>query len=503
MVGGPTSFGCGGYYRTNLEKALPVYMDPLREPPTYALIVVLDKSWSMGDAVGKSVHKIDLVREVGIASTTPMADHDFFGLISFDSQVHVVIELRKIADRELVTKTISTLGAFGTTNFYRAISKSRDLLKETKATYKHIVLLSDGRSSVPRLNYETLMAELKKERITVSTVGVGSDCHRKLLDDIAAWGKGKNYHIASTDRIPQILLEESSRFKEILTVEVPSAVKASANDSALGGIDVADAPKLLGFNRVRAKESADVLLTVSSKDEPLLAFWHYGTGRAAAFASDAGQRWSVDWLAKWPGGYARLWQDIITSIVRVAPSGDAGITMELKKGRREIVFTAVDSWGLPVARAGLTAEVYRVDSKLPFSLTVEKLAMRAAEVGVYRAEVARQLRAPYLVRLVDEKGRTCAVRSVPLTADPPIDEEEAAIRASRLVEAGGGLLNPEPTETASSLSSVFRGKPHVVVRRESIQPVMLILALVLFLLDVVVRRYKAVVRLFAGTQAKP
>ncbi|KPL01776.1 MAG: hypothetical protein AMK75_03950 [Planctomycetes bacterium SM23_65] len=485
MVGGEASFGCGGYYRTALERALPVYMDPLREPPKYALMIVFDKSWSMGDAVAKTIHKVDLMREVSIAASTPMTPHDLFGLVSFDSQPHSIIELRKIADRKLVTDTISTLGAFGTTNFYRAMSKAHEVLKPAKATYKHIVLLSDGRSSVPNLNYETLVEAMRKDRITVSTVGVGDDCHRQLLASIAGWGKGRTYHVGTVDRIPQILLEEAKRMKEILTVEVPSAVKVKTDDEVLSAVDMRTCPKLLGFNRVRAKESALALLTVSPKEEPLLSVWHYGTGRAAAFASDAWPRWSADWLEKWPEGYARLWAQIVQWVARVAPGSGSGVKLVRAEFGGELAFEAVDAWGSPVTGLSLTAEVHQWQNGKRQSKAVT-LAERGA--GLYVATLSAVPRPPYLVRLVDEERRTHAVLGVPRTTRMPIDAAERLKRATELAKAGGGRVNPKPEQ-------IFETRRKVVSRHVSIQPVMLLAALVFFLLDVIVRRYTALVRL--------
>ena len=485
MVGGAESFGCGGYYRSALERALPVHMDPLREPPTYALMIVFDKSWSMGDAVSKAVHKVDLMREVSIAAATPLTAHDLFGLVSFDSQPHDIVELRKIADRKLVTDTISTLGAFGTTNFYRALSKAHEALKPLKATYKHIVLLSDGRSSVPNLNYQTLVEAMVKDRVTVSTVGVGDDCHRELLASVAAWGKGKTYHVATADRIPQVLLEESNRMKEILTVEVPSPVKVASDDEVLDGVDMTTCPKLLGFNRVRTKESALEVLSVSHKDEPLLALWHYGTGRAAAFASDASPRWSADWLEKWPEGYARLWKQIVTSVARAAPGATSGVRLLPAAFGRRIRFEAVDAWGSPVTGLVLTAEVHTWQNVVPDSVTA---ALSEREPGVYDGKLSAAPVPPYLVRVADDAGRTCAVLSVPRTAPAPLGETERLRRVTALAAAGDGRVDPKPGE-------LFAGAREPVVRHVGVQPAMLLTALVCFLLDVIVRRYPAVMRL--------
>jgi hypothetical protein len=50
MTGGQQAFGAGGYLRTPLEQALPVYMDvrTKEETPNLALVLALDKSGSMG-----------------------------------------------------------------------------------------------------------------------------------------------------------------------------------------------------------------------------------------------------------------------------------------------------------------------------------------------------------------------------------------------------------------------------------------------------------------------
>jgi uncharacterized membrane protein len=50
MIGGPDSYGAGGYLRTPLEEALPVDMDvrSRTQEPNLALVFVIDKSGSMG-----------------------------------------------------------------------------------------------------------------------------------------------------------------------------------------------------------------------------------------------------------------------------------------------------------------------------------------------------------------------------------------------------------------------------------------------------------------------
>ena len=68
-----------------------------------------------------------------------------------------------------------------------------------------------------------------------------------------------------------------------------------------------DWPYLLGYNRVVAKAGAEVIVRVG--DDPLIAAWSYGKGRAVAFTSDCGPHWAPPPFVEWRG-YDRLWGQI-------------------------------------------------------------------------------------------------------------------------------------------------------------------------------------------------
>ncbi len=55
-----------------------------------------------------------------------------------------------------------------------------------------------------------------------------------------------------------------------------------------------DWPAVGGYNRVSAKEGADVLVTVGA--DPLIVTWTYGAGRSLAFTTDIGPHWAPDGL---------------------------------------------------------------------------------------------------------------------------------------------------------------------------------------------------------------
>jgi uncharacterized membrane protein len=67
-------------------------------------------------------------------------------------------------------------------------------------------------------------------------------------------------------------------------------------------------PALLGYQRVVARDGAEVLATVNS--DPLLAVGEFGSGRALAYTSDIGPHWAPPPFLEWEG-YQRLWDQSV------------------------------------------------------------------------------------------------------------------------------------------------------------------------------------------------
>jgi len=63
-------------------------------------------------------------------------------------------------------------------------------------------------------------------------------------------------------------------------------------------------PWFLGYNRLQAKEGADVLL--EHDGDPFLTVGTYEKGRTAAFASDCAPHWGSQEFVDWRG-YALFW----------------------------------------------------------------------------------------------------------------------------------------------------------------------------------------------------
>src|SRR5207248_638222 len=64
---------------------------------------------------------------------------------------------------------------------------------------------------------------------------------------------------------------------------------------AMQEIDWKNVPPLGGYVATTLKPTAELVL-MSHQEDPVLATWRFGLGRAAAFTSDAKAKWAVLWL---------------------------------------------------------------------------------------------------------------------------------------------------------------------------------------------------------------
>jgi uncharacterized membrane protein len=93
-------------------------------------------------------------------------------------------------------------------------------------------------------------------------------------------------------------------------VEAPEGVEPSVADAEhpiVAGLP-GTWPKLLGYNRLIARDGARVVATVGA--DPLIVAGTHGKGRAVAFASDCGPHWAPPAFVEWDG-YAKLWRQLV------------------------------------------------------------------------------------------------------------------------------------------------------------------------------------------------
>jgi Ca-activated chloride channel family protein len=305
MLGGDESFGLGGYFHTPIEEILPVRM-PIQKDvirPSLAIVLVIDKSGSMEGV------KIQLAKRAASATAEAINPRDQIGVIGFDGESRVLLELTPAADRTTVNSHIAALDAGGGTFLYPALQDAHERLTSSNARRKHVIVLSDGQTQ--GFGYEDQVQMMAYDGITLSAVGIGDGADMNLMETIAVAGGGRAYFTNDFYSIPQIFTREALRASKSMLIERLVQPVAIGDDAALSEIDTDELPLLTGYVATTPKGAANVVL-VSDSGDPLLANWRYGLGRTVAFTSETKPRWAEDWL-DWPD-FAKFWSQLVRSV---------------------------------------------------------------------------------------------------------------------------------------------------------------------------------------------
>jgi uncharacterized membrane protein/uncharacterized protein YegL len=308
LVGGEDSFGPGGYVDSKLEDISPVAfeMERGREEPSLAMLLVMDRSGSMRGT------KLEMAKDAASAVVDLLSSQDFVGVISFDSEAQTNVRLQKVSARNRIRNAIGRIAPGGGTDIYPALEEAYLQLLAQPAQMHHVILLTDGQA--PWEGISELASSMRADDMTVSTVGVGSQADRSLLQMIAELGSGRFYATSDPGSIPRIFVQEAARVSRSAFVEEPVRARPVARAAALRGIAWDSSPYLLGYVKTQLKPGATLLLR-SDRGDPILARWRLGLGQVVAFTSDVKNRWAVEWVRS--SIYPQFWAQLIRDTMRV------------------------------------------------------------------------------------------------------------------------------------------------------------------------------------------
>ena len=343
MLGGPNSFGAGGWADSEIEKAMPVdfQIKSAKVVPQGALALVIDNSGSM------TGEKLEMCKEAAIVSVKALGPRDYVCVVVFSGDADWIVQPTRVGDGQSIIRRIRHIGAAGGTNMYPGMTFGRDGLQQTDAAVKHMVVLSDGQTM--GTGYEELAREIFKQGITISTVAVGPDANATLLDHVAQSGGGKFYRVANPKMLPRIFMQETRRVARPLIWDkkpVRPTVKMPSHE-ILAGVD-SPLPPMKGYVMTSKKDGGPLVETLLVSPEPagdenntVLAGWTYGLGKAVAFTSDAGARWTADWTGL--PMYEKLFGQMIRWSMRpIGGSGKFTVTTDIADGQIRVAVNAMD-----------------------------------------------------------------------------------------------------------------------------------------------------------------
>ncbi len=470
-LGGDSSFALGGYAKTPLDDVLPLRSDfeKEKEKPSLAISLVIDRSGSMeGD-------KLELTKDAARGVVALLSPRDFISVIAFDDAPREVVPLQQVASPSVISETIGSIASSGATNIYAALNQAVEDLSRVNAKFKHIILLTDGKSAPG--DYDATIRKAVDGEISVSTVGIG-DCDRFLLEKLAADGAGRFYLCDNPQAVPQIFARETKLADRSALNEEPFLPTPEVAElKMLKGIDFEIAPPLLGAVVAKPKPTCEIALTTET-GEPLLAHWRYGLGVAVAFTSDVDGRWSAEWF-DWPE-FSQFWAQILRFAIRSSETSSR-LTLDVAGDTARLTLDLRDRFGQFLNGAETKTVVVDASRKRAELPTPQRAP------GVYEVAFPVEPGAKYAVQttsVVD--GEIVAAKSRVFTAPKnregdlaPVDEK----LLREIAEKSGGSYDPSPDEVVKSFATLDDAKVSV-----SLRGFLLCFALLAFVADVYLRR---------------
>jgi len=458
-----------------IERTFPAKLAPPKEPEDTVVVLVMDKSASME---GK---KIELSRVAATGVIENLKPEDQVGILIFDNSFQWTVPIRKADDKPALKRLIAGINPDGGTQIPAALTEAYRKILPLTATFKHMVLLTDGISEEG--DSMKLAKDASEHKITISAIGLGQDVNRPFLEKLATIAGGKSYFLNDPTGLEQILLHDVKEHTGTVAIEKSIAVDIKHPSDLLDKVDVTKVPNLEGYVRFEQKPSADEILQVDGKD-PLLVRWQYGLGRATVFASDAKSRWSADWVA-W-AGFDTLWTNIFRDLLPRGTESEANASFD--SANQELV---VDYHLSARSAAPETPpEIYAIgpgDFRKPVQLSRISTLDYRARVRIGEVQGLFRVRPLNESRIFPEVGLYRPEEEL-----TEYGSNQALLKSVAL--ATGGRFNPNPDQA-------FETGGQSIESTARLWPLLLGFAILLNLVELVMRKWRGIVETVRGPSA--
>ena len=482
-------------YGTLYQDMLPV--EAINYTPPTAVMIIIDRSGSMttdtnGNLLPESENKLLFAKNGATECLELLSERDYVGIMSFADSFTEHIELTPRTQRDKILAAIEHIDGEGGggTNFSPALERAgKALAAMTDVENKHIIFISDGEPSAGDAErYKFWLQENAKNGITTSFIGVrctnsAKNTMKVLLTQYAGMSED-NFHDVVDLNSASSTIKRDFEVNKIMDVNYETFTPKinDVNSPIVEGVLQENMPSLDGFYGLKAKEDAEVIL--SGRFTPIYAQWSYGLGRVGTFACDLNGTWSSSFIDT-PEGNAIV-NNIIASLfpledlkpkeIEVEHEGGnyftkLNIFTDLAEGQYiEVTVTSPATEGGESNVQILTAGAEDNYSRLSFTVKTpgihQIITSKRAEDGSLLAE-------------------TVIYKALSYSQEYNVftDKDAAKALSEQLATDGRGVIIDEPYQVYENAAK-FR---HV-----DIDPriPMMIALLILFLLDIAVRKFK-------------
>ncbi len=467
------------FYDREFERILPVSYEGPEElqRPALALVMVLDRSGSMGETAGQFL-KIDLLKQAAREAVSKIDPNSLVGIIGFDSIYEWLVDLQKVEGRQNeITSAIDKLFANGGTDVYQALKDAVAKLKQQTARVKHILVFSDGKVSKEGRDFQRLFEDISESTISASSIAIGEQADFEFLWELADAGSGAKYPVGDARDLPRITLEEMVRLEKARWVKGPLDVEPGPFAYELQSIEPESVPDVDGYVLTFEKPTSQTLLRVHAEAEhrdPLVSRWRYGLGEVfvlnTSFEGEGLERWK-EW-----GDLGKLSADILSHVYSDSTLQPKELTVwtELEDSKLKI--------NIEAERDGRWLDQLPISGHLnaPTGETIP-LTIEQTAPGAYEAQISDLEEGVYLFNVGEE-----SIGQVKEALHIPYAEEYKKIGLNdQLLQHMADTTGGQYLENPNSLQEFLKGQALIY---HDIWQEILLAALLLFLADLIMRK---------------
>lgn len=482
-------------YGTLYQDMLPV--EAINYTPPTAVMIIIDRSGSMttdtdGKLLPESENKLLFAKNGATECLELLSERDYVGIMSFADSFTEHIELTPRTQRDKILAAIEHIDGEdgGGTNFSPALERAgKALAAMTDVENKHIIFISDGEPSAGDADrYKYWLQENAKNGITTSFIGVrctnsAKNTMKILLTQYAGMSE-ENFHDVVDLNSASSTIKKDFEVNKIMDVNYETFTPKinDVNSPIVEGVLQENMPTLDGFYGLKAKEDADVIL--SGRFTPIYAQWSYGLGRVGTFACDLNGTWSSSFIDT-PEGNAIV-NNIVASLFPLEDLKPKEIEVEHEGGnyftKLNIFTDLIDDQYIEVtvtspATAGGESEVQTLTAGAGDNYS--RLSFTVKTSGIH--EIVTRKRAADGTLLAE----TVIYKALSYSREYNVftDKDAAKALSEQLATDGRGIIIEEPYQVYENAAKL---------RHVDIDPriPMMIALLILFLLDIAVRKFK-------------
>lgn len=322
-------------------------------------------------------------------------------------------------------------------------------------------------------NFNDVIDVYTDNKITLSTVAVGSGADKTLLKRLADKCGGRYYYSDESSDIPRIFAQEVFLGGDSYIQNGAFSLSVQSGHELTNSLFSDGWPVVYGYIAATPKTASSPVIVAGEKADPVLTVWQYGLGRTVAWNSDVTGEWTGAFAGQ--EDYVQLWKRIADYSTGNANMGEDSVNV-VTAGEQTTVDYQTDDYG---STTGIEVTMIDPDG----NTTEEKL--HAAAPGKYTIDLPTSQAGLYhfnIRRMEDGQIQNYMTTAAAVQFSDEYKFDVTTDSYLKFVEQYGKLITKEDPVWTRISTGAKEGYP--------LTNWLLALAVILFLADVAMRRFQ-------------